>query len=129
MSTQQGTTISPELEAILYFVGLVLVYIAAWSPPIAAPDVVRTVFGLLGTGAIIIKYELATQPKPQITSHQALYSVIALGLVLAGGYISANYLSYWYGGLIVALIGAALAAYQDLGGKVPTTETTTSTPT
>ena len=129
MSTQQGTTISPELEAILYFTGLFLIYLASWSPPIAAPNTVRTVFGLLGTAAILIKYELSTQPKPQITSYQALYSVVALGLTLAGGQISANYSSYWYGGLIVALIGAVLAAYQDLGGKVPTTGTTTSTPT
>ena len=124
-TTQIGLTISPQAEAILYFIGLVLIYVASYSPPIAAPSTVRTVFGLLGTASIIIKYELSTQPKPQITSTQALYSTIALILSVVGGQISANYSSVWYGGLIVALLGAILASYEDLGGAVPTVPTTT----
>jgi hypothetical protein len=131
MSVQKGTTISPRVEALLYFIGLILVYVASWAPPVAAPSVVRTVFGLLGTVAIVVKYELSTQPKPQITSHQALFSTIALILSVAGGQISSIYPSVWYGGLIVAIIGAILAAYQDLGGSVPTTSSagTPITPT
>lgn len=118
MSQQQGLTIPPQVEAALYFLGLIAVYLASYSPPIGAPDTVRTAFGLLGTAAIIIKYELATQPKPQITTHQALYSTLALILSVAGGQLSASYAAYWYGGLIMAVVGAVVASYEDLGGKI-----------
>lgn len=117
------TTISPTTESILYFLGLILVYLASWAPPIGAPDVVRTAFVSLGTLAIIIKYELSQQPKVQITTHQAAFSSIALILSVVGGQISANYGSVWYGGLIVAILGAILAAYEDSGGSVPTAPT------
>lgn len=127
MSKQQGASISPEAEAILYFVGLVLIYIAAWSPPqLGTPSIVMTVFSFLGMGAIVAKYELAQLPKPQITTHQAIYSTFALILALAGGYISANYTSVWWEGLALALIGAILAAYEDIGGSVPSTAQATS---
>ena len=78
MSGQNGLTISPRLEAVLYFVGLIAIYLASYAPPVGAPGVVRTVFLVLGSIVIIIKYELSTQPKPQITSHQAAFSSIAL---------------------------------------------------
>jgi hypothetical protein len=128
MSTQQGPTISPQAEAVLYFIGLIFVYVSSYSPSIAAPDVVRSIFGVIGVGVILVKYELAQVPKPQITSHQALYSFIALALSVAGGQISANYSTYWYAGLVVAIIGAILAAYQDLGGQVPPTAPTPAVP-
>ena len=129
--SQQGATISPEAEAILYFVGLVLIYLAAWSRPIGAPDVVRTAFALVGMAAIVVKYELSNFPKPQITTHQVIYSTVALILSLAGWFLSALYGGFWWAGLAVAVIGALLAAYQDLGGQVPpatTSPTTTTAP-
>jgi hypothetical protein len=117
MSVQQGRTLTAAQEAILYFVGLVLLYLASYAPPIAAPDVVRAVFTALGAFAVVIKFELASLPKPQITTHQAVWSVVAVSLSVIGGQVSANYAAYWYGGLILAIIGAVLAAYQDLKGK------------
>lgn len=130
MSGQNGLTISPRLEAVLYFVGLIAIYLASYAPPVGAPGVVRTVFLALGSIVIIIKYELSTQPKPQITSHQAAFSSIALILSVAGGQLSANYSNVWEAGLALAVIGAILAAYEDLGGAVPSVPaaTTPATP-
>jgi lysylphosphatidylglycerol synthetase-like protein (DUF2156 family) len=116
-----SNTISPQVEAVLYFIGLVFVYLASWSPTaVGTPTEVRTIFTVLGAGIIIVKYELSTLPKPQIPTTQSVYSLVALILSVVGGQISANYSSYWYAGLIVAIIGAILAAYEDLGGSVPT---------
>ncbi len=133
MSTNTSTVpttlpkISPQVEAVLYFVGLLSIYLASWSPPIVAPEAVRTAFTLLGSVVIVVKYELSMAPKPQVSTHQALYSTIALVLSIAGGQLSSIFGSEWYVGLAVAVIGAVLAAYQDLGGKVPVAAVPAST--
>jgi len=119
MSTQNGLTIPPAVEAVLYFLGLMAVYASTYNPT-GAPAAVQSAFFLLGNVAIVVKYELSRQPKPQITSHQAVFSLVAYSLTIGGALISKFYGAEWYGGLVVALIGAALASYQDLGGKLPT---------
>ena len=121
-------TISPEAEAILYFVGLVLIYISVWNPT-SAPTYVQTIFTFLGMAAVVAKYELSVLPKPQITSHQVIYSTVALILALFGGYISSTYGTEWWAGLALAVLGAVIAAYEDLGGKVPPVPTPPTPPT
>ncbi len=121
MSTTKGFTLTPTQEGFLYAIGLFLLYIASYAPPIGVPATVRTVFTLLGAFAIVIKFELAQQPKPQIPANQAVYSVIVVFLSVAGGQVSAYFGGYWWAGLVVAIIGAIIAVYEDLGGQVPTT--------
>jgi len=124
MSSQTGFTITPNEEGVLYFIGLFFVYLATYAPTIstASPDVVRAFFGFLGVAVIVIKYELSMNTPTTIpTSLTALLTTIALILVVAGGYISTNYGSFWYGGLAVAIIGSILAAYTAIGGQTPVT--------
>ena len=107
------------MQAVLYFVGLVLIYLASYAPAVNAPGGVREFFFALGSVVIVVKFELSQVPTPQIMTHQAVYSVVALSLSVVGGQLSANYATVWYVGLVVALIGAILAAYEELGGKIP----------
>lgn len=130
-TTTPGFTLSPRAEAVAYFIGLFLVYLATYAPTIssASPSVVRSFFAVLGVAVIIIKYELSQNVPTTIpTSLTALLTTIALILTVAGGYISANYGAYWYGGFIVALIGSFLAAYTAIGGQIPTPSTASVTP-
>ena len=107
---------------MLAFVGLVLIYLAAWTPPLGSPAVVSSVFYMLGAGVIYIKFELAGLPKiNQMTTVQAGYTVVALVLSWTGGLVSHYYGTLWWGGLIVAILGAIIMAYQDYGGQLPTT--------
>lgn len=129
-STALQVKLTAQAEAILYFIGLVLVYFASYAPSIssAAPNEVRTFFMFLGAAVIVIKYELSQFPKPQITSHQVMYATLALTLSVLGGQMSNYYAAYWWCGLLVALIGAILAAYEDLGGQIPSPTVSTTTP-
>ena len=54
--SQTGFTLSPRMEAILYFIGLVFVYLSSYAPDITAPHIVREVFGVLGVAIIVVKY-------------------------------------------------------------------------
>ena len=121
MSTKQLQSISPTTGAILYFIGLVLVYLYTAGEPAGSPAIVHTFFVILGGGVILIKFELQQYASAKVSLNgEAVYSFLALFLTVVGGYVTQYYPSTWYGGLILALIGAILAAYKDFGGVIPT---------
>ena len=80
-----------------------------------------SIFTALGSGTIFIKYELSNLPKVnQLPGNQVAWTSAALLLSIIGGQLSVYYSAEWYGGLLIAVIGAFIMSFQDYGGVLPT---------
>jgi uncharacterized membrane protein len=119
-TTPSKLVLSPREAAIVYFIAVILIYLAKWNPPSTAPAIVNTALWIVGLVAIVAQYELQFVQQPTIPQAQAaLFSSLALILGIISGQISALAGSFWWSGLVVAVIGGFLAAYAQIGGVIP----------
>jgi uncharacterized membrane protein len=120
--------LSDSQQAILQFLGFLLVSLGLVSLPSSEPKIVGAIFTFLGFASILVKAELPSlNPSKLSTSQATFYLALASMLTAINGYISLTYPNYWWAGLAIGTVGAVVISIKEIvEGVSPVSSSTTS---
>ena len=120
--------LSDSQQAILQFLGFLLVNLGIVSLPSNEPKIVGAIFTFLGFASILVKAELPSlNPSKFSTSQATFYLALASMLTAINGYISLTYSSYWWAGLAIGIVGAVVISIKEIvEGVSPVSSSTAS---
>jgi uncharacterized membrane protein len=116
-------------QAILQFLGFLLINLGLVTLPSNEPKLVGAIFTFLGFATILVKAELPSLKPSKFTSQQStFYLAVASTLTAINGYIALTYPGFWWAGLLIGIIGAIVLSIKEIiEGSSPTPNSTSST--
>lgn len=122
ISISPRLTLSDAQQAIIDFIGLLIINLSVVVVPAKAPAWIGAIFLLLGFLAILVRSELPpTNPSKYTTSQVTLFMAVASILSAINGYVAITFATYWWAGLILGVIGAIILAIRQIteGAPIP----------
>jgi uncharacterized membrane protein len=121
--------LSDTQQAILQFLGFLLINLGLVTLPSNEPKIVGAIFTFLGFATILVKAELPSLKPSKFTTQQStFYLSVASTLTAINGYIALTYPGFWWAGLLIGIIGAIILSIKEIiEGSSPTPNSTSST--
>lgn len=122
MAVQPRLVLSDTQQTIIDFFGLLLINLSVIVIPADAPKWIGGIFVIFGFVAILVRAELPTQNPSKFSMQQVTFFLsVASTLTAINGYIALTYPDFWWGGLIIGILGAAILAIKQQfeGAPVP----------
>jgi uncharacterized membrane protein len=120
--------LSDTQQAILQFLGFLLINLGLVTLPSNEPKIVGAIFTFFGFATILVKAELPSLKPSKFTTQQStFYLAVASTLTAINGYVALTYPGFWWAGLLIGIIGAIILSIKEIiEGSSPNPNSTSS---
>jgi uncharacterized membrane protein len=120
--------LSDTQQAILQFLGFLLINLGLVTLPSNEPKIVGAIFTFIGFATILVKAELPSLKPSKFTTQQStFYLAVASMLTAINGYIALTYPGLWWAGLLIGIVGAIILSIKEIVEGISPTSASSNT--